>query len=205
MKVLKLLVAIVVLNLFHACTGINEATPIELVRYVNKVENGLNQKKRIGNVEVAVKHKPLSYVISNDLRRNDITKKEYDAKNSQLSGLQYYNLELDIKDTPGVDITNVNVTDREALQERLYYLSFHMKHDIKLVQGQDTLAPVLYHFERSYDVSNHRTFVLAFEENAMNNAVDKTFVLDSPILGTGPVKLTFKEEDLKSVPQIKLL
>ena len=106
---------------------------------------------------------------------------------------------------PGQDITTYRVNDPGEEQERLYYLSFQMKENIRLLQGQDTLAPVLYHFERSFDLSPHRTFVLAFEAPKSEPSKDRTFILDSPILGTGPLKLKITAKDLTNIPDLKLL
>ena len=114
-------------------------------------------------------------------------------------------MKISVPKLPGQDITTYRVNDPGEEQQRLYYLSFQMKENIRLIQGQDTLAPVLYHFERSFDLSPHRTFVMAFEEPLSKSPEDRTFILDSPVLGTGPLKLKITAKDLDNIPDIKLL
>lgn len=178
--------------------------PIDLVRFVNHPENGLAKTKTIGALKVELKYKPLDFLIANELRTNQIEEERYQNHYQELEGLQYYNLKLSLPQLPNQNITTYQVKNDEGLQERLYYLSFKMKEDIRLVQGTDTLAPVLYHFERSYDLAPHRTFVLAFDETNPEKTVDKTFVLDAPIFGTGPIKIKIRAEDLNDIPNIKL-
>lgn len=188
--------------LFSACK--NEVLPSELVGYVANPENGLHKIKTVGDLKVDLQYKPLAYMISNELRKNDIPQSAFQQRASELDGLQYYNLKLSV-DQPGKDITNYEVYDDAAQQNRLYYLSFGMKQDISLVQGQDTLKPVLYHFERSFNLTKHRTFVVAFKEHDLEHQLDKTFVLESPELGTGPIKLKIQKDDLQNTPSLKLL
>jgi len=181
-----------------------EARPVDYVKFVRSTDNGLHKQKAIGSLLLDVQYRPVDYVIANEFRKNDIDPTAYQDRKEELDGLQYYNLKIGFTGNNQMDITKYNIQNEAQQQERLYYLSFHMKHDIRMIQGQDTLAPVLYHFERSFDLSNHRTFVVAFEEPDQDHTNDKTLLLDTPILATGPLKIKFKKDHIQKIPNLKI-
>ena len=203
MKALNFLYTLLAVLVLVSCD--QQVLPVDLVRYVNHPDHGLTKRKTLGPLKVELQYKPHSYVIANELRSNQIGQQVYRQRLKELDGLQYYNLKISVPKLPGQDITTYRVNDPGEEQQRLYYLSFQMKENIRLIQGQDTLAPVLYHFERSFDLSPHRTFVMAFEEPLSKSPEDRTFILDSPVLGTGPLKLKITAKDLDNIPDIKLL
>ena len=203
MKACKTIVLLLTGLLFlQSCQ--NEVKPVDLVKFVRSTDNGLHKQKAIGSLLVDVQYRPVDYVIANEFRKNDIDPTAYQDRKEELDGLQYYNLKIGFTGNTKMDITKYNIRNDAEQQERLYYLSFHMKHDIRMIQGQDTLAPVLYHFERSFDLSNHRTFVVAFEEPDQEHNNDKTLLLDTPILATGPLKIKFKKDHIKKIPNLKI-
>ncbi len=204
MKVLTMLLVIsIMLITIVGCK--QSAIPSDYVRYVRNPDNGLLRSKQVGPVHIDLQYKPIPYLIANELRRNDISKEEFLPRQKELTGSQYYNLQLSVTDQPQANIINYRLRDETEIQKRLYYLSFGMQNDIRLIDGTDTLKPMLYHFERSYDLAPHRTFVLAFEQRPDNRYKDKTLILDSPVLATGPLKLKIKADALQNLPDLKLI
>lgn len=192
------------LLVFTGCKS--DMLPADLVQWVRNSENGLRKTKEVGDLKVEVLYKPYAYQLANNFRSNDINADQYFEKLKKLEGLQYFDMKLSVKGDKATDITRYRVANETELQERLYYLSFPMKDDITLVEGTDTLSCALFHFERSYDLADHRTFVLAFESNNNEKVPeDKTFIFDSPYFGTGPLKFRFQKKDIERIPQIKLL
>jgi len=191
---------VIFLFFFTACT--KYFSPSEYVNWVKDEKNGLNKVKQIKEVKIEIQHKPIPFIIANEQRKNDIDIDEYNNRKAELEGLIYFDLRLSIN-LPNYDITNYNILSEKEQKDRLYYLSYHMKNDIFLIEGMDTLPCRLYHFERSYDIAKHRTFILAFD-NTNHKDLDKTVVLDTPLFNTGPIKLKFKKEDLINLPLINL-
>lgn len=183
--------------------GREDLRPSDYVQWVNNPENGLLKKKIIPPLTVEVLYKPLAYIVANEERSNAIPKEVYEQRVKELGSLQYYTLKLGIIDE-NLDVTNYEVTNNAEQQERLNYLSFAMQKDIKLIDGKDTLPCKLFHFERSYDLSSARTFVLAFDQLETNQNQSKTLVLDLPYFKTGPIKLNYKTADLEAIPSLKL-
>ncbi len=178
--------------------------PSKLMNYVKDPDHGLHKTRQIGPLKVDLQYQPTSVVIANELRQDEIDRAQYEERAQKLEGLQHYLLRLSV-DEPGSNISNYAIEHAQEEQERLYYFSFLMKNDIRLVDGRDTLAPVLYHFERSYDLADHRTFVLAFERRDQDDEKTKTFIIEPEYFLTGPIKMKIKAEDINKVPSLKLL
>lgn len=192
----------ILLTVLISC-GNGNMLPSDYIAWVNDSDNGLLKEKSISPLEVELLYKPLPYIIANEERSNSIDKIVYNNRLKELEGLQYYTLKLGITGQKQ-NVSNYEVTDDAQQQERLNYLSFAMQKDIKLIEGKDTLNCALYHFERSYDITPYRTFVLAFERKESKIEKDKTLILDLAYFKTGPIKLNFKAADLVSVPNLKL-
>jgi hypothetical protein len=185
--------------------GCDRALPAgDYMRYAGNPENGLVKEKHFGAVGVRLKYLPAQVMALNDLQRVPVSTAENDSTVARYSGAQYFNLEIKVSDDVRHNLTNYGVTTDEEYQNRLNYLSFRLQRDIRLIEGGDTLAPTLFHFERGLDFSPYRSFMVAFDRRPGSESRDKTFVLDTPVLSTGPVKLTIAQEEIASLPSLKL-
>lgn len=176
--------------------------PSEYVKWVANTENGLVKTKHIDEISAKVIYKPLDYVIANEMRTNDIKNTEYQQRKKELEGMQYYNLVLDITDAR--NILNYKVNDLGGQETRIQYLSFGMQQDIYLEENGKELPCKLFHFERNYNITKERTFLLAFEQDKNTIETDKTLVINSPMLGTGPIKIKFLAKDIARLPTMKV-
>ncbi|MBI1227714.1 MAG: hypothetical protein GC192_20945 [Bacteroidetes bacterium] len=187
-----------------SCIGCDKTlAPIEYTRYVKSAESGLLKEKTLGDIRLQAFYKPIPFVISSEIRKKDISIKEFKDREEELKKTQYIDMSLSVVNGGG-DITNYNVTNDFQQQQRLHYLSFLIQENIKLVDGTDTLPPRLCHFERTYNLGKTSTFVLAFDRSTNTDKNDKTLIFDSPIFSTGPMKVRFDAEDLRKIPSLKL-
>lgn len=168
-----------------------------------KASEILVKQKKIGDLDFVVKYRPLNNMALRNLKGKKINQKSFDAEVSKLKDLQYYVLNINVLGDSKQNITNYNISSKEEQEKRLYYLSFQMKNDIRLIDGTDTLACELFHFERAYNLTNHRTFNLAFDRSLHDLETDKTLIIDVPYFGTGPVKLNFSKKDIQKIPTLK--
>ena len=179
--------------------------PKAYVQWVKSSENGLHKIKEIAPLKMDVLYTPRDYHIVNNLRSNEIDGSTYEAEKERLGELQYYHLKLSISNSNGkAHIGNYEVQNIAEQQERLGYLSFGMKEDIYLLEQGDTLPCMAYHYEQAYDVKPHRSFLIAFAQREGLAKTDKTFVLDSPVFGTGPMKVQISSSDLLNIPDLKI-
>jgi hypothetical protein len=86
----------------------------------------------------------------------------YDSALHDTEHLQYYTLTVGLPESTN-DFLENQVSSPEEKQQLLYYYSYQFQNDLTLEDGDSKLPCVLFHFERSADIKNSRTFVLAFE------------------------------------------
>ena len=179
--------------------------PKAYIQWVKATENGLHKQKEIYPLKVDLLYTPKDYQIANNLKTNTIQESIYKKEQDRLGNLQYYHLKLSIVDKEGqLDVGNYQIRSISEQQKRLGYLSFGMQKDIYLIEQGDTLPCVLYHYEQSYDVKPVRSFLVAFDQRSDSKSQSKTFILDSPVFGTGPMKIQIEASDLLNVPYLKI-
>jgi hypothetical protein len=166
----------------------------EFVGWVQSYEHGLHVKQVFSEYEFDVQYQPNAYRAL--LRNPNITEAEY-AQEQDGDALQYYTLTISLQDK-NTDFLNYGISTMEEKQQKLYYYSYNFQDDIHLEEGGKTFPCALYHFERSADVSNSRTFVLAFEKA---DEVSKTarLVINGESFGTPPVHIEIEKNTLPTV------
>ena len=157
-----------------------------------------------GDFTLQAQYEPIDCLIAKQKRSDNIKKVEYLDMKKELEGLQYFTVNLGTS-LRGTNIANYETTDEAEIQKRLYYLSFKMQKDFKLVEGSDTLPCRLYHFEKMNDFANVKTISLAFDKRTEGNDKDKTLIVDSPLLNSEPIKLNFDIKNIKNIPPLKTL
>lgn len=176
--------------------------PREYNNWTTNPENRLIRSQKSGDLKAQLQYRPIDQIIAAENANDQLCSDFYKTRRKELEGSQYYNLKLSVGDHPKLNVVNYNVGDLTASQERIYYLSYQMQDDIKLIQEGDTISPALYHFERSYDLARHRSFVMAFPEPKDPRA-ERTFIFDSEIFSPVPLKVHFNKSDFSQIPSIK--
>ncbi len=184
--------------------GCNEKSvpSIEYAKWVKDKANGLHQIKEIGNYHFDIQYKPIDFVIVNE-RKGDVSDKEgLEKRKKELEELQYFDVR--ISTTSGEDFLKEDIETKEEFYRKQYYFSFDFQKDIKVQEGDSIYDCALFHFERDYDLSGARTFVLGFKRDKSNKVKDKILILDTNDLGVGIIKTRIKEEDIKRIPGLKI-
>lgn len=175
----------------------------EYLEWVRDPENGLYREEEIDGLTFSVFYKPLDYVILQELASSGVAIDSFASYKKQYEGLQYFT--LTIKSSQDADLLKHAITSERNYYQRIDYCSFRMQNDLQLVQGSDTLACKLFHYERTYQVAPYTNFILAFEDNSTPNTSlvhDKTLVFHDQAFGRGIVKLKLKANDLNKVPKL---
>lgn len=129
-------------------------------KWIHDMDNGLHVQKRSGDFLFDVQYEPSSYVALKQVISSPGM--SYDSALHDTEHLQYYTLTVGLPESTN-DFLENQVSSPEEKQQLLYYYSYQFQNDLKLEDGGSKLPCVLFHFERSADIKNSRTFVLAFE------------------------------------------
>jgi hypothetical protein len=99
------------------------------------------------------------------------------------------------------DIMSYQANSLGEQQNKIYYFSYTFQEEIYLEKDGKKIPCSLYHFERSYNLSSKRSFMLGFEIPKESRDKESTLVINSNLLNTGPVKFNYLMNDL---PKLKL-
>lgn len=168
----------------------------DYIRWVKDYHNGLHVNKQIGEFEFDVQYQPADYV-----RLQKMTTASFsDQSNGEGTGeIQYYILTIGLVDK-SIDFINYDVRDMEEKQHKLYYFSYRFQDDITLLEENEVLPCVLFHFEKPVDLRGSRTFLLGFERHN-KDAKEATLKITSDQFGSLPVSIKVSKVN---IPDLKL-
>ncbi len=179
-----------------------ELQPVEYMKWIENENNGLRVKKEIGNFEFMLQYKPLEYVTLLEQKMANTQSDSIRRRTLELGDMQYYTFRITSKKDD--EMLKTGVQSEEDYYGRLDYFISAIQDDIALVDGKDTLPCLLYHFERNYALAPYSNMVLGFKNIVKKNIINnKTFIYDDAVLGTGPVQITIKGNDLLQIPKLK--
>lgn len=167
----------------------------KLVAYVSSLDNGYYKEKEIDEIKFSALLKPIDFIKANEKL------KASSARISDSDDLQYFDFRISVNDF-NMEFLKYDLANASDYPQRVNYCSFGMQNDIYLVDGNDTLPCVFYHFERAYNVVPFGHFVLAFEPTDKDIVKTKTLVYYDRLFNKGIIKLTFLPRDLIKVPKL---
>lgn len=192
MKTIKAILLVLIPVIFTSCN--NTLDEHAFSRWMTDYDNGLHVRRASGDYLLDLQFTPASYVALHENSGGD-----FRVRVKELEDLQYYTLTIGLSDSND-DFLNHGIRDQQEKQRLLYYYSYLFQDDITLEDNGTVLPCVLYHFERSADMKNSRTFVLAFE-NPYRESTESKVVIQSPAIGALPVKIKVSKTN---IPALKL-
>lgn len=199
-KTMRAILAICLICIaFYSCR--EKLTPLQYAVYMEDPENGLKVTRNVNGFDFILQYEPIDYKIVKAYRGKIISSSVLQEERMNYDSLQYYVLKIKGSSS---DLLKQDVADEAAYYARLQYLSAAVQQDLYVIEGKDSLACVLSHFERDYSLSPYVTLVLGFEEKKCGdeNIADKVFVYDDHAFGNGIVKIQVKSDDIKNIPAL---
>jgi hypothetical protein len=192
------LIAVIVVS-----CSVQNMGPREYMQWVKSEQNGLRISKEISDYKFTLQYKPVEFEALLHLGDKPVAKPQFDSLTATIKDVQFFTFCINTPDKK--DPARAISLNEADYNQRLNYLMFEMQNDFYLVDGKDTLPCLFYHYERNFDVSPDNNILLGFERDTLQKEIgDKTLIYDDKILETGPVILTVKSQDIKSVPTLKL-
>jgi len=156
--------------------------------WMQNPENGLHKKKTIGDIDFDLQFYPVETGLAA-------------ATKDTTEGYNYFTLKINHKKG---DLLKLNMTSSQDYSSRLYYYSYGFQSALVNDEGGILVPCEVYHFERSYDMTTVKTFVLAFPRTKKLGTTDMVLNIDASQLGIGLVKIKFSKEELASIPDLVL-
>jgi hypothetical protein len=166
-------------------------TPEAFLDWINNPNNGLVKERSIDYFKLQVKYRPNQYIKRiqsvDTTTTTDVTEEDRSTQHFELK------------------ILPNDVFKKQWLQwnkDNMYYLSFRLAQDIRLISDGDTLEPSYYHVERAYNLEDGKKVLLGFE-NLKPNA-DRVLTIDSEVIPIGKVNFLFEGNDITKANSIQL-
>jgi hypothetical protein len=176
--------------------------PLEYVKWVSNEQNGVSKSKTIDEVKYLLQYKPHDYLACMELKKDTVNKSEVEKKEQEFKGMLYFDFKIHIPNG-SAEFLKYNISSTTEYQQRVTYCSFSMQYDISIVQNKDTIPCTMYLFERAFDVAPEGTFLLGFDEAALDVNKEMTFVFSDRLFKKGAIKFTFAPKVLNNIPKLK--
>jgi hypothetical protein len=173
--------------------------PAEYVEWLKNEANGLHVKKSIGKYEFDLQYKTPEYLVLSTNSTNPTSKAEMENERRKFEALEHYTLRIRSGNNTGI----LEGSSDEVYAGLLEYFISYAQDDIYMIQENDTVPCVQYHYERTYGLSPDITIVLGFEKRSLPGAGDRAFVFNDHVLGIGPVKFNFDKEVYTQLPALR--
>lgn len=166
-------------------------SPEAYMSWVKNTESGFVQAHEVGDYQVEAFYKPAGYQYLTQ-PNNPKQQMAYEAYMSS-GGSDMIMLDLKIGRQDQEDLIEAGALNKAEVQQRIYYYAYTLKDDIYLEKDGEEVPCGMLHFERSFDLKGHRSFLLGFEPLKHQKQLPFTLVINSELLATGPIKLHFEE------------
>ena len=194
----KILLFLIGLLLVSSCSkdNVQEFT-------TNDTANPFVKSKQVDWLKMDVQLRTLSEYVSRHKKRHPDDSLGLIEVIEDATEMMYFNLSLSVTKGEGKHIENFGVQSSFEQDQRLQYLAFSMQNDIYISQGEHIVPCELYHFERNYSISPHRTFIVGFPRKKLLKNEPVTFVLDAQYFQTAPLKIRYSTKDIFDSIQIE--
>jgi hypothetical protein len=172
----------------------------DYVHYVENENNALMNKKEIQGLNFQLQYCTTEYLLLKEYKTDHIAEKVIEERKKQNDSLVFFKLRISAKGES--DVMNYNIHATDDYYARVQYLSYGFEENIALLNGNDTIFPAVFHFERTYGVAPFADFIMAF--NTYIKEDDQFQVLiDDKAFDTGILKFTYNNKDIHSIPKLK--
>lgn len=192
MKGSKTFIVCIFLMIVQACKK-SDLSPEEYKKWLSSDES-VRKVKDMGKYQYTLTFLPSAWMA--------YTRKEGSVNDTLPDEMFYFKLEIDAKDGKANLLKN-DLQAKEEYFERLYYVSYVMKDDIRLMTSGQDYPCLLYHYERAYDLSSKLSFLLGFKK-PLGITGDVVVEIMPRYFSDIEIKFKFKKDAIESVPKLKL-
>lgn len=193
---------VLVILLINSCSS-STASPAEYVRKLKEKEQ-LNRTVTVGQVDYVFRiQTPEIIALKAATDENQgLNIDKYKQRLAELSGHLYVNIEMQLHDRSG-SILKYNLKDRAEYDQRVMYYEFYAKNDLKLICNGAELPVESYQYENHLDLMPFNTMVAVFPL-CKSSKGDFQILFNDRALNNLFLKVSFKQEDINSLPTLKL-
>ncbi len=176
--------------------------PLEMVSFLENPDHGASGSAPLSGLNLEASYQPAEL-----LAYRQIQLLEDAPSDSVYGGLkQEYNSRMQFRVKLKAPETAAPSHIKDVFAGQPEYLSFGFGRDIRLIAGEDTLAPVMDIFEKSAGITNSLLWEVSFplDLNTLDNNMNLHLMYQGSLSSGQPVIIPFTVKNLKSIPSLKL-
>lgn len=173
----------------------------EFLRWCADENNRLSRSKDISEIRYKLSYLPAEAMAFLDLRTEHYDLAKFRKVGEGYGEMTYFNFRLEVIDGNG-ELLKYKLQSPEQYDARIKYMSFEIQNDLCLVQGNDTLLPGLFQFERIFEVAPYTTVMFAFDNKKFNPKEEFTVIYNDKLFENGYVKFNYRDKQLFNLPNI---
>lgn len=181
-----------------------KATAQEFVAWCSNEENHLAKSKVISELNYQLSYLPSESMAFLELRTEEYDYEKFKKTAANYKEMTYFNFKIELSGGSG-ELLKYQLNSPQQYESRVKYISFQMEKDLCLVQGQDTLYPGLYHFERAFEVVPYLTVMFAFDNKKFDKEKEFTIVYNDKLFEKGLIKFNYQNRQLIDMPNVVAL
>lgn len=198
----KILLGVIILTAGLLVFGFNEKelNAEDYVTFIESENNALMNIKKIDNLSFQLQYCTDEYLLLMEHKTDNIPNALIEEKKRENDSLVYFKLRISAKGTN--DVLSHQISSTDEYYSRIQFLSYELEENIALLNGNDTIFPALFHFERTYGVAPFADFIMAFHTKIKEND-DFQILIDDKSFGSGLLKFTYSNNDIQNIPKLK--
>lgn len=173
----------------------------EYTVFCEEQNNCLHSVKQVGDFNFEAFYKPINYLSLKELN-NNINEDTFNEKKKEYGNMEYFSFKLSAKDNHE-ELLKYNLSNENEYYQRIEYFSFKAQSDFKLISNTDTVLCSLFHFERTFNLVPHITFILGFPKTVTSKINTLKIMYDDKVFNNGKIILGFDTEEINKIPQPK--
>jgi hypothetical protein len=173
--------------------------------YVTWIQQHMYEAQNEGNLSFELQYKPYDYIACLESGSGQISESVRGVITGELEGFEYFDLRIGII-SGGEELLKYQLPDPGAYEKRVKYYAYEFARDISLISASgDTVHPVLFHFERAYDVTSFCTFSLAFPKEQIDYSKKLNISIYDRLFSSRVISFDFEGSNLHQLPKLKTL
>jgi len=180
--------------------GIDAYTPDAYRAWIGAHKDALSTQISRSGLSFSLTYLPVDWLALQETSTDNAP--EFKKIRETYAGMEYYRLRVSLTGSQG-DILQYQAASQEEYYQRVEYFSFGMQHDLRMLNGQDTIPCKLFHFERNYGAAPFADFMIGFEDREGNKS-DRVLIYNERVYSTSIFQLSIPAENIQSIPKLKL-
>lgn len=172
--------------------------------YITWIQQNRYESRNEGNLIFGLQYKPYDYITCLESEANHVTDSMRRIVTGELAGLEYFDLRIGLL-SEGEELLKYQLSDPADYQKRVKYYAYEFVRDISLISSGGVIHPVLFHFERAYNVTSFCTFSLAFQKDQIDYSKELTINIYDRVFSSSIISFDFEGSNLYQLPELKTL